>query len=87
MSVTGRATVKWAVYRQDGTFTGQQGTIGVSDSGTKATAFCRHGRQFLHHYNRKVASTGYHCLLDSRVDLPKEWADDPVPTYKERVSR
>ena len=40
MSVTGRATVKWAIYRQDGTFTQQQGTVGVSDSGTKATAFC-----------------------------------------------
>jgi len=39
MSITGRATVKWAVYRRDGTFAGQQGTIGVSDSGTKATAF------------------------------------------------
>ncbi len=39
MSVTGRATVKWAIYRQDGTFTGQRGTVGVSDSGTKATAF------------------------------------------------
>ena len=39
MSVTGRATVKWAIYRQDGTFTQQQGTVGVSDSGTKATAF------------------------------------------------
>ena len=40
MSVTERATVKWAIYRQDGTFTQQQGTIGVSGSGTKATAFC-----------------------------------------------
>lgn len=39
MSVTGRATVKWAVYRRNGTFTGQQGTIGVSFSGTKATSF------------------------------------------------
>ena len=39
MSVTERATVKWAIYRQDGSFTQQQGTIGVSDSGTKATAF------------------------------------------------
>ena len=39
MSVTGRATVKWAIYRRDGTFTGQQGTVGVSTSGTKATAF------------------------------------------------
>ena len=40
MSVTEHATVKWAIYRQDGTFTQQQGTIGISDSGTKATAFC-----------------------------------------------
>ena len=39
MSVSGRATVKWAIYRRDGTLTGQQGTIGVSFSGTKATAF------------------------------------------------
>ena len=39
MSVTGRATVKWAIYRQDGTFIGQQGTVGVSTAGTKATAF------------------------------------------------
>lgn len=39
MSVTERAIVKWAIYRQDGTFIQQQGTIGVSASGTKATAF------------------------------------------------
>jgi hypothetical protein len=39
MSVAGRATVKWAIYRRDGTFTRQQGTLGVSDSGTKAAAF------------------------------------------------
>jgi hypothetical protein len=39
MSVTGKATVKWAIYRRDGTLTGQQGTVGVSFSGTKATAF------------------------------------------------
>jgi hypothetical protein len=39
MSVTGRATVKWALYEQDGTFTHRQGTVGVSTSGTKATAF------------------------------------------------
>ena len=39
MSVTERATVKWAIYRQDGKSTGQQGTIGITTSGTKATAF------------------------------------------------
>jgi len=39
MSVSGRATVKWAVYRRDGAFTGQAGTVGVSASGTKAAAF------------------------------------------------
>ena len=39
MSTTGRATVKWAIYKRDGTFSGQQGTVGVSTSGTKATAF------------------------------------------------
>ena len=33
------AIVKWALYRNDGTFTGAQGTLGVSTSGTKATAF------------------------------------------------
>lgn len=32
------ATVKWACYTADGVLTGQQGTIGTTDSGTKATA-------------------------------------------------
>jgi hypothetical protein len=39
MAVGRTATVKWALYRKDGTFTGKQGTLGVSTSGTKATAF------------------------------------------------
>jgi hypothetical protein len=39
MAVGRRATVKWALYNYDGLFTGKQGTIGVSTSGTKATAF------------------------------------------------
>ena len=39
MSVKGQATVKWAIYAADGAFTGQQGTVGVSFSGTKPTAF------------------------------------------------
>ncbi len=39
MAVGQTATVKWALHRNDGTFTGKQGTLGVSTSGTKATAF------------------------------------------------
>jgi len=39
MAVGRTAIVKWALYRNDGTFTGRQGTLGVSTSGTKATAF------------------------------------------------
>jgi hypothetical protein len=39
MAVGRTATVKWALYGNDGVFTGKQGTIGVSTSGTKATAF------------------------------------------------
>jgi hypothetical protein len=39
MSVTDSATVKWALYNEDGTFTGQQATVGRMFSGTKATAF------------------------------------------------
>jgi hypothetical protein len=39
MAVGRTATVKWALYGNDGTFTGRQGTLGVSTSGTKATAF------------------------------------------------
>ncbi len=39
MAVGQTAVVKWALYRNDGTFTGRQGTLGVSTSGTKATAF------------------------------------------------
>jgi hypothetical protein len=39
MAVGRTATVKWALYWKDGTFTGKQGTVGVSTSGTKATAF------------------------------------------------
>ena len=39
MAVGRTATVKWALYKNDGTFTGKQGTLGVSTSGTKATAF------------------------------------------------
>jgi hypothetical protein len=39
MSVTGKATVKWACYDRSGQPTGQQGTVGTTTSGTKATAF------------------------------------------------
>ncbi len=39
MSVNGRATVKWAIYGDDGKPTGQQGIVGVSFSGTKPAAF------------------------------------------------
>lgn len=39
MAVGRQATVKWALYGNDGVFSGKQGTIGVSTSGTKATAF------------------------------------------------
>jgi hypothetical protein len=39
MAVGRQATVKWALYGGDGAFSGRQGTIGVSTSGTKATAF------------------------------------------------
>lgn len=39
MAVGRTATVKWALYGNDGAFTGKQGTIGTSTSGTKATAF------------------------------------------------
>ncbi len=39
MAVGRTAIVKWALYRDDGTLTGRQGTLGVSTSGTKATAF------------------------------------------------
>jgi hypothetical protein len=31
--------VKWALYKTDGTFTGQQGMVGKTAFGTKATAF------------------------------------------------
>jgi hypothetical protein len=39
MAVGREAAVKWALYGDDGAFSGKQGTIGVSMSGTKATAF------------------------------------------------
>jgi len=39
MSVTDSATVKWAIYDTSGTLTGEQGTVGRTFSGTKATAF------------------------------------------------
>jgi hypothetical protein len=39
MSTTGQATVKWAFYEADGKFTGRQGVVGTTTSGTKATAF------------------------------------------------
>ena len=39
MATDRQATVKWAVYDREGKFSGQQGTVGVSTSGTKATAF------------------------------------------------
>jgi hypothetical protein len=39
MSVSAKATVKWALYDADGTFTGKQSTVGKIFSGTKATAF------------------------------------------------
>jgi len=46
MSTTGRATVKWACYTLDGRFTGQQGVLGTTTSGTKATAFVGTDDQF-----------------------------------------
>ncbi len=39
MSVSDSATVKWALYNADGSFTGQQSTVGRTFSGTKATTF------------------------------------------------
>lgn len=39
MSTTGTATVKWARYSPEGKFTGRQGAIGTTTSGTKATEF------------------------------------------------
>jgi len=39
MSVSGTATVKYAVYRADGTYSNVTETIGTSFSGTKATGF------------------------------------------------
>jgi hypothetical protein len=39
MSVSDSATVKWALYNTDGTFTGQQATVGRTFSGTKSTAY------------------------------------------------
>ena len=39
MSISDTATVKWARYTIDGKFTGQQGTVGKTTSGTKPTAF------------------------------------------------
>lgn len=39
MSTTGTATVKWARYTHDGKPTGEQGVVGRTTSGTKATAF------------------------------------------------
>jgi hypothetical protein len=39
MSVNSTAVVKWALYTVDGIYQNQQGTLGTSFSGTKATAF------------------------------------------------
>jgi len=39
MSVTDSATVKWALYNINGTYAGQQGTVGRTFSGTKTTAY------------------------------------------------
>jgi hypothetical protein len=39
MATDRTATVKWALYSAGGRFTGRQGTVGTTTSGTKATAF------------------------------------------------
>ena len=39
MSISGTATVKWALYKPDGQFAGQQATLGKTTSGTKPTVF------------------------------------------------
>ncbi len=39
MSTAATATVHWACYKLDGEFTGRQGILGTTTSGTKATAF------------------------------------------------
>jgi hypothetical protein len=46
MAVGQKATVHWALYRDDGSYTGQTGTLGVSTSGTKATAFATRSGDF-----------------------------------------
>jgi hypothetical protein len=46
MSTTGTATVKWACYTLDGRFTGRQGVVGTTTSGTKPTAFAGADGQF-----------------------------------------
>ena len=46
MSVSDSATVKWALYNTDGTYTGQQGIAGRTFSGTKADAFFGSDNQF-----------------------------------------
>lgn len=46
MAVGKRATVHWALYRQDGTYTGRTAELGVTDSGTKATAFADRNGDF-----------------------------------------
>ena len=39
MAVGKKAAVKWALYSSDGTYSGKSGELGISTSGTKATAF------------------------------------------------
>lgn len=46
MAVGRQATVKWALYHADGRPTGDQGTLGISTSGTKPTAFVGTDDQF-----------------------------------------
>ena len=46
MSTTGTATVKWACYTLDGRFTGLQGVVGTTTSGTKPAAFAGADDQF-----------------------------------------
>ena len=46
MAVEGTAMVLWALWKEDGTFTGESGVLGTSFAGTKATAWVGGGGAF-----------------------------------------
>jgi hypothetical protein len=82
MSVSGSAIVKWALYNSDGTYTGNQGVVGKTFSGTRATAFVGTNNNFYIVYNAEKLASKDHIQDNSNVSVSANRVNDvlKIPT-------